>query len=198
MSKLKPACIESWKSVCLDAIILRLSAILNDEMLPSHITFWLGSLAVISSATAAETAPRAAVFEFELIDSSLDGEIYGTKDSEKARLAQMAPRLRTLLKEEDIYEVVDISPVAEQARNSNLQACGFCDAQMARKIDADLAVTGTVQKVSNLILNINLYIRDAGTNQLVKNGSVDIRGNTDESWFRGLRYLIKNRMFKKQ
>ncbi len=167
-------------------------------MLKSHITIWLGCSALAFSSALACAAPRAAVFEFELIDSSLDGELLGTTDAEKTRLAEMAPRLRTLLEAEGIYEVVDIAPVAEQAKNSNLQSCGFCDAQMAKKLGAELAVTGTVQKVSNLILNVNLYVRDAETNRILKNGSVDIRGNTDESWFRGLRYLIKNRMFKKQ
>lgn len=143
-------------------------------------------------------APKAAVFEFELIDSSLDGEMLGTTEAEKARLAQMAPRLRQLFTDLGIYEIVDIAPVAEQAKNSNLQACGFCDSLMAKKIGADLAVTGTVQKVSNLILNINLYVRNAQDNKLVNIGSVDIRGNTDDSWFRGLRYLIKNRMYKQK
>jgi hypothetical protein len=155
-------------------------------------------LAGAISAGNALAAPRAAVFEFELIDSSLDGEIYGTTAEEARRLGEMAARTRELLVSEGIYEVVDIAPVAEQAKNSNLQSCGMCDAQMARKLGADVAVTGTVQKVSNLILNINLYVRDAQTNKMLEIGSVDIRGNTDESWFRGLRYLIRNRMFKKQ
>lgn len=141
-------------------------------------------------------AEKAAVFEFEFIDSSLDGELYGTTEAEKARLGKMAPMARELLVLYAKYEIVDIAPVADQARNSNLQSCGFCDAAMAKKLGADLAITGTVQKVSNLILNINLYVRDAATNQMLKVGSVDIRGNTDESWFRGLRYLVKNRMYK--
>jgi Protein of unknown function (DUF2380) len=141
-------------------------------------------------------AEKAAVFEFELIDTSLDGEMFGTTDAEKTRLAKLAPMARELLVKFAKYEIVDIASVAEQARNSNLQSCGFCDAAMAKKLGADLAVTGTVQKVSNLILNINLYVRDARTNKYVKVGSVDIRGNTDESWFRGLRYLVKNRMYK--
>jgi hypothetical protein len=153
----------------------------------------IGALLALASPASAE---KAAVFEFEFIDSSLDGEIYGTTQAEKDRLARMSPMARELLAEFAKYEIVDISAVAEQARNSNLQSCGFCDAAMAKKLGADLAVTGTVQKVSNLILNINLFVRDANTNELLKVGSVDIRGNTDESWFRGLRYLVKNRMYK--
>jgi hypothetical protein len=155
----------------------------------------LGLCALLAFAPSA-LAEKAAVFEFEFIDTSLDGELLGTTDAEKARLAKMAPLARELLAKFAKYEMVDIAPVAEEARKSNLQSCGFCDAAMAKKLGADLAVTGTVQKVSNLILNVNLFVRDAETNKYVNVGSVDIRGNTDDSWFRGLRYLVKNRMFK--
>jgi hypothetical protein len=172
------------------------AASLNDTAHMSHLTKLLAFLALALIPATAMAAPRAAVFDFELIDSSLDGELLGTTEAEKARLAQMAPRLRQLFIDLGIYDVVDIAPVADQAKNSNLQACGFCDAQMAKKLGADVAVTGTVQKISNLILNINLYVRNVQDNKLVNVGSVDIRGNTDDSWFRGLRYLIKNRMYK--
>ncbi|MCP4410012.1 MAG: DUF2380 domain-containing protein [Gammaproteobacteria bacterium] len=50
---------------------------------------------------------------------------------------------------------------------------------------------GTVQKVSNLILNINVYIADVETNQFIFIKSVDIRGNTDKSWTRGLNWLLR-------
>jgi hypothetical protein len=48
-----------------------------------------------------------------------------------------------------------------------------------------------VQKVSSLILNINLEVRSE-TGVLRYRGSVDIRGNTDESWLRGARRLAEN------
>jgi hypothetical protein len=164
----------------------------------SHLTKLLVFLILAFFPASAAALPKAAVFEFELIDSSLDGEILGTTEAEKSRLAQMAPRLRQLFTDLGIYEIADTASVAEQAKNSNLQACGFCDSMMAKKVGADLAVTGTVQKVSNLILNINIYVRNAQDNKLVNVGSVDIRGNNDDSWFRGLRYLVKNRMYKQK
>ena len=49
-----------------------------------------------------------------------------------------------------------------------------------------------VQKVSDLILNINVYMADVATGKLAFVHSVDIRGDTDESWTRGLTYLVKN------
>ncbi|MDR3535877.1 MAG: DUF2380 domain-containing protein [Acetobacteraceae bacterium] len=57
-----------------------------------------------------------------------------------------------------------------------------------------IAVTGWVQKVSNLILNMNVVVRDVATGQTIAAGSVDIRGNTDESWSRALAYLVHNRL----
>jgi predicted methyltransferase len=50
----------------------------------------------------------------------------------------------------------------------------------------------TVQKVSNLILNMNLYVADPQTDKFTFIKSVDIRDNTDESWSRSLNYLLKN------
>ena len=76
--------------------------------------------------------------------------------------------------------IVDIAPVNAAAHQSNLQACGGCDVKLARELGADLEITGMVQKVSNLILNINVYLRDVHTGKLVAAASVDMRGNTDE------------------
>ena len=59
------------------------------------------------------------------------------------------------------------------------------------------AAWGTVQKVSNLILNINLYMEDERVGKLRFVKSVDIRGNTDELWRRGLDYMLRNYLFDK-
>ena len=137
---------------------------------------------------------RIAVFDFELIDNSLDGSIYGTADAEKQRLQRLGEQLRKALADSGRYEVADIGPVAEAARGSNLQACGGCDGDFAQKIGASFAITGTVQKVSNLILNISLYVRDVHSGDVIRSMSADMRGNTDESWARALSWLVKNRL----
>jgi Protein of unknown function (DUF2380) len=71
--------------------------------------------------------------------------------------------LRELLRDSCRFSLVDLTPIAGEAQASNLQACGGCDMRLARRIGAELAITGTVQKVSNLILNMNIYVRDAST-----------------------------------
>src|SRR6266705_3307752 len=96
---------------------------------------------------------RVAVFEFELIDTSLEGAMNGPRADEQRRLSRLADELRKRLAASGRYAPVDLSPVAAEARASNLQACGGCDAALARRAGAELAVTVTVEKVSNLILN---------------------------------------------
>ena len=45
---------------------------------------------------------------------------------------------------------------------------------------------GSKSKVSNLILNMNVYLADVASQKMAFVHSVDIRGNTDESWMRSL------------
>ncbi len=142
----------------------------------------------------ATASQRVAVFDFELIDTSLDGSIYGTAAAEKERLQRLGEQLRKALTDSGRFQVADIAPVEEAARASNLQACGGCDLDFAKKVGADLSITGTVQKVSNVILNISIYVRDAADGKLIKIMSADMRGNTDESWSRTLSWLIRNRL----
>jgi len=138
--------------------------------------------------------PRVAVFDFELLDTSLQGELEGLRKDEQARLTQAAQQLREALASSGRFQVLDIGPVADAAHNSNLQACGGCDVKLAEKLGADIAVTGVVQKISNLIINMNIYLRDAHSGKLMTVMSADMRGNTDESWTRTMNWLIHNRV----
>lgn len=138
--------------------------------------------------------PKTAVFDFELVDTSLQGDMNGSRADEQARLKSASDQLRKGLSDSGKFQLVDIAPVSAAAHNSNLQSCGGCDVQFAQKVGADLSVTGVVQKVSNLILNMNVYIRDAHSGKVIAAASVDLRGNTDESWSRGMSYLLRNRL----
>jgi uncharacterized protein DUF2380 len=143
----------------------------------------------------AQAAERVvAVFDFELIDTSLQGATFGTSREERERLAWMGEELRKRLMETGRFEVMDVAALAAKAHAANLQSCGGCDAELARELGAKLAITGWVQKVSNLILNMNIAVRDTDTGKLVAGMSVDMRGNTQESWSRALNYLIVNRL----
>jgi hypothetical protein len=159
-----------------------------------------GFLAVVAlmlaglAPTRADETPKLAIFDFEMIDTSLQGEVYGPRNDEQDRLKRVGDQLRQQLGESGKFQVLDIAPINAAAHQSNLQACGACDVKLAHELGADLEITGTVQKVSNVILNINIYLRDVHTGRIVTAMSADMRGNTDESWTRATSYLIRNRL----
>jgi hypothetical protein len=156
--------------------------------------FVLPALVLMVSAPAQADPLKVAVFDFELMDTSLQGEVDGPRTDEQRRLLNAGDQLRKGLADSGKFAVLDIAPVNAAAHGSNLQACGGCDVQYAQRLGADLAITGVVQKVSNLILNMNVYLRDTHTNNLVTSMSVDLRGNTDETWSRAASYLLRNRL----
>ena len=67
-------------------------------------------------------------------------------------------------------------PVALRSSSAapEISNCNGCEREFAIKAGADWAAWGTVQKVSNLILNINVYIEDARQKKMEFVKSVDI------------------------
>ncbi len=155
---------------------------------------WLAALAVLGAASgpaAAQEMPRIAVFDFNLNNTSPTA----STPEEMARLHRLDGQLREGL--QGRYTLVDMAPAQGQlARVDSIRGCNGCELAMARELGAQQVAYGWVQKVSNLILNVNLVVEDAATGQTLHADSVDIRGNTDESWTRGLRYLLRERMFR--
>ena len=153
----------------------------------------------ISAFPALADAPdpgRVAFFGLHFLDTSTEGAINGIRPDETARTALAEDVVAKDLAGRG-FVLMPMDQMADRlAKVMNPARCNGCDVGMAKEMGADFALTGEVQKVSNLILNINLYLRDAGTGELVRGGSVDIRGNTDESWQRGTRYLLKNIIFR--
>ncbi len=151
------------------------------------------SLAVCLLVTAPHThaqAPRIAVFPLELDDTSLQGTMQGRAAADTARLARLAAQLLDAPARSGAYAPV---AVPADAGGAELRSCGGCAVERARKLDAHASMVGWVQKVSDLILNINLAVYDVGTGTRLAGGGVDIRGDTDKSWTRGPTWLLRNR-----
>ena len=152
---------------------------------------FLAAFALAPLAHGAEPARTIAFFGVTFLNTSPEG----TTPDETRRLGALEARLRAALADSGRYAFVDTGPVAEKAgRIANLAQCNGCDARLAAELGADLALTGVVQKTSNLIISISVYVRDAETGALVGGGSADIRGNTDEAWARGIDYILRNRL----
>lgn len=143
----------------------------------------------------AEAPKKIAVFNFDLIDDSQEGEMNGIRADETQRLVLISDELRRLLKTDGRYEAVDLTSIAADIeRLKPMYKCNHCEDELARKVGADYVMIGTVQKVSNLILNLNLFIKDVKADKIIKGMSSDIRSNSDDSWMHGIRWVVKNQL----
>ncbi|MEE7446650.1 hypothetical protein MRF4_01750 [Methylobacterium radiotolerans] len=145
---------------------------------------------LLGTVSAHAEPPKAAVFDFQLANLGAQGPT----EADVARLGPLSDLLRQQLKETGRYQIVSIAPVKAEAAKADLRACGGCANDFARKLEADVAITGQIQKVSNLILNINVYIKDLRNDAPEKAYSVDIRGDNDLSFQHGIKYLVKNNL----
>jgi len=152
-----------------------------------------------SWAAAQDELTTVAVLDFGLIDDT--GETAKEAAQEK-RLEMIGDQLRRELEEKKLYDVVDNAPakdmIADYRRSTYLYQCNGCELEIARKLGAERVLTAWVQKVSNLILNINIEVKDVKTGEVTLKKSVDIRGNTDQSWSRGISYMTRDMVEKGQ
>ena len=152
--------------------------------------------AVVTNGAALKTI---VMLDFELIDDTLET----AKDAaQKARLGLISQQLRAAFTENNFYQVLDNTPAAalidDLSSRFALHDCNGCDVDIGKALKADRVMTAWVQKVSNLILNVNIQIRDVRSGLIMLNKSVDIRSNTDDSWSRGIRYMVRSMVEKQQ
>ena len=152
---------------------------------------WLPLLLALAAAPAF-AAEKLAVFDAELFDTSGQGE----QAEQQRRLVMIGEELRQALAASGRYTLVDVAPQrARLAEGPALRNCAGCAAEAAQALGAELALVTIVQKVSNLILNINVSVLEASQAATPRAAySVDIRGNNDESWRHGIRWLLRNRL----
>ena len=147
-----------------------------------------------AQAPSAVRLPSLSVLEFELVD---DQNNPLTKAAQEVRLRNATLQLQRELVERGLYRVVDPAPSMELQAKLRLQQeylyrCDDCAEQVGRLMDVDLVIATWVQKVSELILNLNVQILDVKAQKVVFSKSVDMRGNDDVSWTRAVRYLVRD------
>jgi Protein of unknown function (DUF2380) len=158
------------------------------------LAFLIAALVVLAapSATRGADAPSLAYLG-TFLQNDNEG-LEPTTDAERARLKRTGDEFAAQLADSGRYRIV-LTPDdmrAKIAAGQLLGECGGCEADYGRALGADLVAWIRVQKVSNLILNMNVYIADVRSGRMLLTKSVDLRGNTDDSWSRSLRYLVKN------
>jgi len=152
------------------------------------------------SAAAPSPLRSLAVLDFELVDEQNNPL---TKAAQEVRLRIATLQLQRELAEQKLYRVVDPAPSQALQRTlasqqAFLYRCDDCADQVGRLLDVDLVMATWVQKVSELILNLNVQIYDIKTQKVVFSKSVDMRGNEDLSWTRAVHYLVRDMAEKRE
>jgi hypothetical protein len=128
-------------------------------------------LAALACVQASAAQPKSlALMDFELIDDMRAFSSEQARLEVDRRLVLISSELAKELERRGMYRVLD----------------------RGKALGAERIALCWVQKVSNLILNINIEVRSVATGETVYAKSVDIRGNTDETWLRGVRRLVDN------
>jgi hypothetical protein len=143
---------------------------------------WIGSAAA---------APSAAVFPFEIYDTSGEAPQPGLSE----RLAMATRVLSEALEKTGRYSAIDLGAFsADIAATAPRYQCGNCFLPIARRAGAAYAVVSVVHKVSSLISSIDIWIFDAADGAGVAHLSGQIRGDTSEAYEHGVRFLVRNRL----
>ncbi len=144
---------------------------------------------------ASVAAQKAAVFPFDIRDIGIEGDVFAKpQDEDLRRMRMVTEELKTLMAKDGKYTIVDLTPLAKEVdAASPFFKCDACEVPLAKQAGADLAVTGYVEKLSDALISLRLFAREAESGKLVKQMSAEIRGNTDELWLHGIRYLWRNR-----
>lgn len=155
--------------------------------------------AAVAAPAVADATPKLAIFPIDMSIPRSEEDFFrgvsGPSPEEQNRLAMVQAEFQKLLSADGRYKIVDLSSVADEIKAAQpIFECNGCEIDIAQKTNAELVLTGLVDKISETHLSLTVAIIDVAQGKLVKNASVLIQGNTDESWMHGVRWLVRNRL----
>jgi len=149
---------------------------------------------VASAPLRAQEARPAAVFPFELLDTSGEGE----KPGQAERLALATSTLTQALEQSGRYRAVDLAPLADEIKATEPRyRCEGCWKAVATKAGAAVAVIPVVHKVSTLISTMDIWIADLQSDTWIAHVQGQIRGDSDTAYTRGVQFLVKDRLLER-
>ena len=143
--------------------------------------------------TSAHASARSSllILDFELVNEMHDPR---TAEGDQQRLRLVSDELKLRMASCPAFRLSGSEPAEAnialaRSRVAYVYRCNGCAREIGEAADVQLVLLPWVQKVSNLILNLNAEIRSVATDGVVAARSVDIRGNTDQGWLRGVKVL---------
>ena len=158
---------------------------------PAGLALGLGAFLTPSSARSEDVkAPPIpiAVADFDYFDTS--GEPTNQQAEHQARLQAFTNAIRADLERDGRYRVVTLSCPQTRCAASELAPAHLLE--RARVAGANRLLYGGIQKMSTLIQNAKVQVVDIAENKLRFDRLITFRGDTDESWQRAERFIVKD------
>jgi hypothetical protein len=146
-------------------------------------------LTAVSSAYGQElVAERIPIAVADLDYADTSGEVRNQQAEHEARLRAFVDMLRADLGQ-DGHRNVNLE--CQQSPCTAGQSAGAALVERARAAGARFLLYGGIQKMSTLIQHSKVQVVDLQTNKLVFDRLISFRGDTDESWQRAERFLVR-------
>jgi hypothetical protein len=124
-------------------------------------------------------------------------------EAHKKRLALMTERLRKAMADSGRYDLVSVSgmpkaaePVSPQAAGVPAAECVSCALETASAAGAKLAMIGEVRKMTAIVFGVSVSTYDVASGKQIASDHVDVSGDDDTIWRKGVEWLIRNRLLK--
>ena len=140
----------------------------------------------------------AAASSLVLLEPELEGDIgdIARLDEWRRRLDLVEARIGDGLAAQDVYRIVDKAPARDLVERSRGQAevhsCGPCVVTLAKRLDADRALSVWVFRMSNLVLGLHAVLRNGKTGEILYGRTLSFRGDNDRAWMRAVDYLVRD------
>jgi hypothetical protein len=144
---------------------------------------------VADAGVPAAMRPSMLVANVDLVELAPPDEQYDQAD-DVARAATLSANIRSAIATSDRYRVLDRGD-ADRTPPHRYNDCKACMVDWARQRGADYVLVTWVQKESRLILMVNMALIDvAHPDSSGAGGSVDLRGDTGETWQAGASQML--------
>jgi hypothetical protein len=138
---------------------------------------------------------KIAVFDFELADKSAGGSMIGQDAVDTEHLKTSTEQARRMLSASGRYAIVDASSVSDDVASAGgIQHCNGCEGPLAARLGADQSMVGLITRVSRTEYTLQILVRDTQTGAVVSNVFTGLRMGTNDSWPRGVKWLMSNKI----
>ena len=145
----------------------------------------LAPLTGFSAASAAER--KAVVFAIEGVDLPASPQT-------EQRLQAATDVLRGQVAAKG-FAVVDTAPQAAKIKeNLPLRECNGCDEDIAKALGGDVEIATGVRQASSGTYDFFGSIRDLHSGRVLRQGLVDVHGDSPDEWAHAVKFLLKERL----